>query len=111
MTQELERGTDLIRHKEKTLHDLKHKLNDQNAEIGRLNQVINSARGELLEDRKRRALEIEEQVMEHTRHHHKDKTHLEEKIVELEGEIKHLEKKIRLDHDHEVKEQELAERI
>ena len=111
MTLELEHGTDLIRHKEKTLHDLKHKLTDQNVEIGRLNEVINHARGELAEDRKRRASEIENQIKEHTHDLHKDKAQLKDKIAELEGEIKHLEKKIRLDHDHEVKEQELAERI
>ncbi|KAG0046256.1 hypothetical protein BGZ83_008557 [Gryganskiella cystojenkinii] len=111
LTLELERGTDVIRHKDKALHDLRHKLGDQNVEIGRLNEVINHARGELIEDRKRRASEIEDRVREHTQHHQKDKSQLKDKIIELEGEIKHMEKKIRLDHDHEVKEQELAERI
>ncbi|GJJ67905.1 hypothetical protein EMPS_00251 [Entomortierella parvispora] len=111
LTQELERGTDLVRHNEKALHDLKHKLNDQNIEIGRLNEVINSARGELAEDRKRRASEIEEQVKEHTHNYHNDKAQLKGRISELENEIKHLEKRIRLDHDHEIKEQELGEQI
>lgn len=76
-----------------------------------MNEVINSARDELAEDRKRRSSEIEEQVKEHTHHHHKDEAHLKDKISELENEIKHLGKRIRLDHDHEVKEQELGEQI
>jgi len=76
-----------------------------------LNEVINSARGELAEDRKRRASEIEEQVKEHTHQHLEDKSHLKGKIAELENEIKHFEKRIRLDHDHEIKEQELGEQI
>ncbi|KAF9084988.1 hypothetical protein BGX23_010067 [Mortierella sp. AD031] len=111
LTMELEKGTDLIRHKEKTLHDLKHKIVDHNAEISRLNDALNQARSELHEDRKRRASEIEDQVAEMTHHLYKDKAHLKKTISNLEYGIKRLEKKIRLDYNHEVLERQLAEQI
>ncbi|KAF9905295.1 hypothetical protein EC991_001843 [Linnemannia zychae] len=111
LTQELEKGTDLVRHKDKAIHDLKHKMSEHNAEIGRLNDAVNNARGELQEDRKRRASEIEEKVFEKTHHFHKDKAALKKTISDLEHDIKHLEKKIRLDHDHAALERQLGEQI
>ncbi|KAF9128464.1 hypothetical protein BGW39_005030 [Mortierella sp. 14UC] len=111
LTQELEKGTDLVRHKDKTIHDLMHKIGDHNAEIGRLNEAINHARGDLHEDRKRRASEIEEKVSEKTQHFYKDTAALKKTILDREHEIKHLEKKIRLDHDHALLERQLGEQI
>ncbi|KAG0075899.1 hypothetical protein BGZ92_002672 [Podila epicladia] len=111
LTHELERGIGLVRQKERRLHDAEHKLNEKNAEIGRLNDAVNHARGELIADRKRRASEIEEKVVEETNHLHMDNHHLKRKIADLEGHIVHLEKRIRLDHDREVKEQELGQKI
>ncbi|KAG0339517.1 hypothetical protein BG000_001945, partial [Podila horticola] len=111
LTQELEKGVGLVRQKEKRLHDARYKLTEKDAEIGRLNDAVNYARGELTADRKRRASEIEEKVAEKTNHLHKDKLHLKSKIADLEGQIVHLEKRIRLDHDHEVQEQELGQKI
>ncbi|KAG0032783.1 hypothetical protein BGZ81_010068 [Podila clonocystis] len=111
LTQELERGVGLVRQKEKRLHDAKQKLNEKNAEIGRLNDAVNHARSELTAERKRRASEIEEKVAERTIHFHMDNHHLKRKIADLEGQIVHLEKRIRLDHDHDVKEQELGQKI
>ncbi|KAF9333319.1 hypothetical protein BG006_003768 [Podila minutissima] len=111
LTQELERGVGLVHQKEKRLHDAEHKLNEKNAEIGRLNDALNHGRGELAADRKRRVSEIEEKVVEKTTHLHIDNHNLKRKIADLEGHIVHLEKRIRLDHDREVKEQELGQKI
>ncbi|KAG0062736.1 hypothetical protein BGZ89_010438 [Linnemannia elongata] len=111
LTMEIERGTDLVRHKDKAIHDLKHKLGEHNIEIGRLNDAINQARGELHADRKRRASEIEDKVAEKTHHFRQDKAVLKKTISGLEHDIKHLEKKIRLDHDHALLERQLGEQI
>ncbi|KAF9146096.1 hypothetical protein BGX30_004376 [Mortierella sp. GBA39] len=111
LTEEIERGTDLVRHKDKVIHDLKYKLSEHNSEIGRLNDAINQARGELHADRKRRASEIEDTVAEKTRHFHQDKAVLKSTISDLEHDIKHLKKKIRLDHDHAVLERQLGAQI
>lgn len=101
----------MVRHKDKAIHDLKHKLGEHNIEIGRLNDAINLARGELHADRKRRASEIEDKVAEKTHHFHQDKAVLKKTISDLEHDIKHLEKKIRLDHDHALLERQLGEQI
>ncbi|KAG9064717.1 ankyrin repeat domain 30B [Linnemannia hyalina] len=111
LTEEIERSTDLVRLKDKAIHDLKYKLSEHNSEIGRLNDAINQARGEIHADRKRRASEIEDTVAEKTRHFHQDKAVLKRTISDLEHDIKHLEKKIRLDHDHAVLERQLGEQI
>ncbi|KAF9549206.1 hypothetical protein EC957_004506 [Mortierella hygrophila] len=111
LTEDIVRGTDLLRHKDKAIHDLKHKLIEHNSEIGRLNDAINQARGELHAERKRRASEIEDMVAEKTRHFQQDKTVLKRTISDLEHDIEHLEKKIRLDHDHAVLERQLGEQI
>jgi len=108
---EIEKGTDLLRHKDKALQDLRFKMSEHNAEIGRLNEAVNLARSELHADRKRRASEIEDQVAEKTHHHQKDKAVLKKQITELEREVMHLEKKIRLDHDHALLERQLADHI
>lgn len=107
----MEKGIDLIRQKEKRLHDVKYKLTEKDTEIGRLNEAVNHARSELTADRKRRASEIEEQVAEKTHHFHKVENHLKSKITDLEDQTVHLEKRIHLDYDHEVKEQELGQKI
>ncbi|KAG0274890.1 hypothetical protein BGZ96_004039, partial [Linnemannia gamsii] len=111
LTLEIERGTDLIRHKDKAIHDLKYKLGEHNTEIGRLNEAINQARDELHESRKRRASEIENEVTEKTHHFLQDKTVLKKTISDLEHNVKHLQKKIRLDHDHALLERQLGEQI
>ena len=111
MTQEIARGTDLVRHKDKAIHDLKHKVGEHNVEISRLNDAVNQARGELHANRKRRASEIEDKVAEKTYRFHQDKTVLEEIISDLDHDIKHLEKKCRLDHDHALLERQLDEQI
>ncbi|KAF9020585.1 hypothetical protein BGZ52_002443 [Haplosporangium bisporale] len=111
LTQELEKGIALVRQKEKRFHDVKYKLTEKDAEIGRLNDAVIYARSELSFNRKRRASEIEEQVAEKTHHFHEDKHQLEGEIADLEGQIVHLGKRIRLNHDHVVKEQELGQKI
>ncbi|KAG0292643.1 hypothetical protein BGZ97_005532 [Linnemannia gamsii] len=111
LTLEIEKGTDLVRHKDKAIHDLKYKMGEHNLEIGRLNDAINLARDELHEDRKRRASEIEDKVAEKTHHFHQDKAVLKKTIYNLEDDIKHLQKKIRLDHDHALLERHLGEQI
>ncbi|KAG0343000.1 hypothetical protein BG004_005524, partial [Podila humilis] len=111
LTEQLETGHAMVRQKEKQIHDSKFKLTEKDSEIGRLNDAINHARGELASDRKRRASEIEEQVAEKTHQLRNDKGHLNEKIAGLEDQIVHLEKRIRLDDDHQVKEQELCQRV
>ncbi|KAF9183872.1 Dipeptidyl aminopeptidase [Haplosporangium sp. Z 767] len=111
LTMELERGVDRTRHKEKAFQDLRHKLTDQNAELSRLNTVINDTRRLLQEDRKRRASDIEEQVRERTDQFHKGNMALKKTISGLKDQVHHLEKRIRLDHDHENRERDLAEQI
>ncbi|KAF9149919.1 Dipeptidyl aminopeptidase, partial [Linnemannia schmuckeri] len=111
LTEEVKKGADLVRHKDKAIHDLRHKIQGHNAEIGRLNDALNQARGELHEDRKRRASEIEDKVTEKTHHFHQDKAVLEKTISDLEHDIKHLEKKIRLDHDYALLERQQGEQI
>lgn len=111
LTLEIERGIDLVRHKDKAIHNLKYKLGECNTEIGRLNEAINQARGELHEDRKRRASEIEDKVAEKTHHFRQDKDVLDRAISDLEHDIEHLQKKIRLDYDHALVERQLGEQI
>ncbi|KAG0249609.1 hypothetical protein BG011_009100 [Mortierella polycephala] len=111
ITMELERSIDRIHHKERAFQDLRHKLVDQNAELSRLNTVINDTRGLLQEDRKRRASDIEEHVRERTHQFHKGSMTLKRTISSLEDQIHHLEKRIRLDRDHENRERHLGEQI
>ncbi|KAF9927695.1 hypothetical protein FBU30_002959 [Linnemannia zychae] len=111
LTADIENGIDLVRQKNKTINDLKHMMGEHNVEINRLNDVVNEARSKLLEDRKRRASEIEEKVTERTNQFNTDRNRLKNTISDLQGEIKHLEKKVRLDHDHEITERKLSDQI
>ncbi|KAF9414468.1 hypothetical protein BGZ94_000383 [Podila epigama] len=111
LTQELEKKTEDVRRKGKSLHDVKHKMSEKDAEIGRLNDVVRFTRSELSADRKRRASEIEDQVAERTRQHRFETQHLKRKISDLEDHVVDLSKRIRLEHDRDVKEQELGQRI
>ncbi|KAG0370711.1 hypothetical protein BGZ54_004656 [Gamsiella multidivaricata] len=94
MTNELVYSTDVLRRKERVIKDLKYKLEEQYIEISRLNEAVNTARHDLHNDRKRRASEMDD-----------EKAALNMTIEELQARIQHLEKRIRLDHDHEVREQ------
>ncbi|KAF9432891.1 hypothetical protein BGZ76_010179 [Entomortierella beljakovae] len=104
LTCELSHSLDVIRQKEKIANDLQQKARDQDFEIARLNDALDSARTELRENRKRRASEIEDQT--------KIRTHnLNMTISDLEDHIIHLRKKIRLDEDHMTDEISLGEQI
>ncbi|KAF9559750.1 hypothetical protein EC968_006492 [Mortierella alpina] len=111
LTVDLEKSTGEIRHQNKVIHDMKHKLGEQNTELARMNESLHQARDDIRTSRKRHLSEIEGRVDKKTKEFSRENSQLKSKVLELSSHLHHLEKRLRLDHDHEVKEHELAERI
>lgn len=111
LTLDLERTTGAVRQKDKMVRDMRHKLGEQSTEIARMNETLHQARDDIREGRKRHLSEIEDRVDEKTREYNKENSRLKDTVSELESHLHHFEKRLRFDHDHEVKEHELAERI
>ncbi|KAF9290304.1 hypothetical protein BGZ68_007397 [Mortierella alpina] len=111
LTFDLARTTGAVRQKDKMIRDMRHKLGEQSTEIARMNETLHQARDDIREGRKRHLSEIEDRVDEKTREYNKENSRLKNTVSELESHLHHFEKRLRFDHDHEVKEHELAERI
>ncbi|KAG0027864.1 hypothetical protein BGZ81_005236 [Podila clonocystis] len=100
LNKEIEREKTILHDKEKTLSEATH-------EIGRLNVVVNQTRTELAQDRKRRASEIEESSKAHVQ----QAQQLNQKIHSLADANEHLEKRVHLEHEHALHEQQLANQV
>ncbi|KAG9320171.1 hypothetical protein KVV02_001791 [Mortierella alpina] len=111
LTLDLERSTGVIRQKDKVIRDVRYKLGEQSTELARMNETLLQARDDIRASRKRHLSEIEDQVDEKTTEYNKENSRLKSTVSELESHLHHFEKRLRLDHEHEVKEYELAERI
>ncbi|KAF9953726.1 hypothetical protein BGZ70_000140 [Mortierella alpina] len=111
LTVDLEKSIGVIHRKDKLIGDMEHKLGEQSKELTRMNETLLQARDDIRSSRKRQLSEIEDRVHETTREHNREKSQLKTAVSKLESHLHHLEKRLRFDHNHEVKEQELAERI
>ncbi|CAO3566586.1 unnamed protein product [Mortierella alpina] len=111
LTGNLEKSTGVIRQKDKLIGDMEHKLGEQSKELARMNETLQQARDDIRTSRKRQLSEIEDRVDETTREYNKENSRLKTAVSKLESHLHRLEKRLRLDHNHEVKEHELAERI
>ncbi|KAF9326864.1 hypothetical protein BG006_009751, partial [Podila minutissima] len=100
LNKEIEREKTIIHEKEKTLSEATH-------EIGRLNVAVNQTRTELAQDRKRRASEIEESSKAQLQQAQK----LHQQIHSLSDVNEHLEKRVHLEHEHAVHEQQLTNQV
>ncbi|KAF9925928.1 hypothetical protein BGZ67_008395 [Mortierella alpina] len=111
LTLDLERSTGVIRQKDKVIRDVRYKLGEQSTELARMNETLHQARDDIRASRKRHLSEIEGRVDEKTTEYNKENSRLKSTVSQLESHLHHFEKRLRLDHEHEVKEHELAERI
>ncbi|KAI1321090.1 hypothetical protein EDD11_008671 [Mortierella claussenii] len=111
LTIELTRSTDTLRSKSREIHDLELKTDEQNLELGRLNEALNTARERLRLDRKRRVSEIEAKVAGRTQSLLDDNAVLNKTVSSLQDEVVRMEKRIRLDKGHEEREVRLREMI